>query len=43
MRNNLIATYSHDDKEVRFLIRYTFITAFLAGLTIGGIIHTILN
>lgn len=41
MRSNVIATYSHDDREVRFLIRYTFVTAFLSGATITGVLFTI--
>jgi hypothetical protein len=38
MRNNVIATYTHDDQEVRFLMRWTFATAFFAGITVGIIL-----
>lgn len=43
MRSNVIVTYSHTDNQVRFLIRYTFITAFLAGIVVGGFIHAFVN
>ena len=32
MSRDKIATYSYDDDRVRFFLRYTFVTAFLAGV-----------
>jgi hypothetical protein len=43
MRNNVIATYTHDDAEVRFLMRWTFATAFLSGATIAVAVMTFLK
>jgi hypothetical protein len=37
MRSNVIATYTHTDSEVRFLMRYTFATAFFSGAAIAGV------
>lgn len=31
MRSNIVASYTHTDSEVRFLMRWTFATAFLSG------------
>jgi hypothetical protein len=40
MRNpDVIATYSHTDGEVRFLMRYTAAVMFLSGIAVGGFIH----
>ena len=36
MRNNIVATYSHTDREVRSLVRSTFALAFLGGIAVGA-------
>ena len=41
MRSNVITTYTHTDREVRFLMRYTFATAFVSGLMVGAILLNI--
>lgn len=33
MRDNVIATYSHDDRQVRSMMRYAALFAFLSGWT----------
>lgn len=43
MRNNVVATYTHTDREVRFLLRYTLVTGLAAGIVIGGLIHAVIN
>lgn len=35
MRDNIVASYSHDDREVRNLVFFTFFFSFVAGVSVG--------
>lgn len=35
---DVIATYSHDDRQVRFLMRYAFASGLAVGIAIAGML-----